>query len=373
MKARQILVCAVFGAILVLFAAVLLLRPAQLVSEEERRPLARFQTYAGWKPTGGQEKTLSGYFSQLEQVCLDQFPARQRLRGLRSFAKFHLFFQRDAGGYYDVGGSIGKIDDTLSEAAVTDALGTLQKLDAGLFAEANRYYAVIPDKNYYLAAANGYPALDYDALFSMVDAALGGTCEKIDLAPLLTAESYYNTDPHWRQETILPVADAILQAMDAAPLASDVLWQTDTFSPFYGAYAGLSAIRVQPDALTLLHIPAFDDVTVYRMETNETASVYELSDFENVDPYDVYLGGAQALLRIENPAQTNGRELIVLRDSFASSLMPLMIPAYSEITLVDIRYVAPRMLEKLLTVTADTDVLYLYSATVLNSFGAFMR
>ena len=52
MKTRQILVCAVFGAILVLFAAVLLLRPAQLVSEEERRPLARFQTYAGWKPTG---------------------------------------------------------------------------------------------------------------------------------------------------------------------------------------------------------------------------------------------------------------------------------------------------------------------------------
>ena len=87
----------------------------------------------------------------------------------------------------------------------------------------------------------------------------------------------------------------------------------------------------------------------------------------------MYLGGAQALVRIENAAQANGRRLIVLRDSFASSLMPLLIPAYAEITLADIRYVAPRMLEKLLTVTADTDVLYLYSTSVLNSFGAFMR
>ena len=371
MKTRQILVCAVFGVILVVFAGMLLLKPAQDVSQAERRKLAQFQTYADWKPTGGQEKTLAGYFTQLETVCLDQFPARQQFRELRSLAKLRLFFQRDAGGYYEVDGSIGKIENELSEAAVTDALGALAKLDAGLFADANRYYAVIPDKNYYLAAANGYPPLAYDTLFSMVDAALGQTCEKIDLAPLLTAESYYNTDPHWRQETILPVADAILQAMDAAPLASDVLWQTDTLSPFYGAYAGHSAIGVPGDALTLLQIPAFDDVTVTGVDT--VGIVYDKTDFEHVDPYDVYLGGAEALLRIENPTQTNGKKLIVLRDSFGSSLAPLFIPAYSEITLVDIRYVAPRMLDKLLTVTADTDVLYLYSTSVLNSFGAFMR
>ena len=371
MKTRQILVCAVFGAILLLFAGMLLLKPAQDVSQAERRKLAQFQTYADWKPTSGQEKTLAGYFTQLETVCLDQFPARQRLRELRSFSKLHLFFQRDVGGYYDVNGSIGKIDDTLSEAAVTDALGTLQKLDAELFSAANRYYAVIPDKNYHLAAANGYPALDYDALFSMVDEALGGTCEKIDLAPLLTAESYYNTDPHWRQEELLPVADAILQAMNAAPLASEVSWQTDTLSPFYGAYAGHSAIRVQADTLSLLHTADYENVTVAGVDF--TGDVYDEADFENVDPYDVYLHGAEALLRIENPTQSNGRKLIILRDSFTSSLAPLLIPAYSEITLVDIRYVAPRMLDKLLTVTADTDVLYLYSTSVLNSFGAFMR
>ena len=53
MKTRQILVCAVFGAILVVFAGMLFLKPAQDVSQAERRKLAQFQTYADWKPTGG--------------------------------------------------------------------------------------------------------------------------------------------------------------------------------------------------------------------------------------------------------------------------------------------------------------------------------
>lgn len=273
MKTRQILVCAVFGAMLVITAATLLLRPAQAVSREERRALAQLEPYADWTPTGGQKKTLAGYFAQLETVCLDQFPARQRLRQLRSFSKLHLFFQRDAGGYYEAGGSIGKIEDALHEKAVSDALGALQKLDEGLFSPARRYYAIIPDKSYYLAAANGYPAMDYAALFAMADAALGQTCEKIALAPLLSADSYYATDPHWRQEEILPVADAILEKMGASPLASGVLWQTSTLSPFYGAYYGHSAIGVQPDSLQYLRIPAFADVTVYNLEKNETVGV----------------------------------------------------------------------------------------------------
>ncbi len=373
MKLRHMLVCAVFGAMLAIPAAALLLRPAQAVSRDERRALAQFERYADWTPAGGKEKTLAGYFAQLETVLLDQFPARQRLRQLRSFSKLHLFFQRDAGGYYAVGGSIGKLEDELNEKAVSDALRTLQTLDEALFSPARRYYAIVPDKNYYLAAANGYPHMDYEALFAMADEALGQTCEAIELAPLLTAGSYYATDPHWQQQTLVPLADAILQKLGASPLASGVLWQTSTLSPFYGAYYGHSAIGAQPESLQYLHLPAFADVTVYNLETDETVGVYETGDFANVDPYDVYLGGAAALLHIENPSQKNGRRLIVLRDSFGSSLAPLLIPAYSEITLVDIRYLSPRLLPQLIEVTEDTDVLYLYSTSVLNSFGAFMR
>lgn len=373
MKTKQILICAVFALLLVGLGAWLLLKPADTLSTAERRTLAQFETFDDWRPAAGQEKTLANYFAQLETVCLDQFPARQVFRELRAGAKSTVFFQRDAGGYYLADGSIGKIDTELSESALTDALSAITTLDGSLFADAKRYYAIVPDKGYYLAGANGYPALDYDALFSTADSALAETAEKIDLTQLLSAEDYYRTDPHWKQETLLPVADAILTAMDAAPLASQTQWSEERFTPFYGASVGHSALRTKSDDIVCLSAEDFADVTVYNYETGKTEQVYEPDDFKGVDPYDVYLGGAAAMLRIENPTQTNGRRLIVLRDSFASSLAPLLIPAYSEITLADIRYVSPRQLPMLLEADSQTDVLYLYSTSVLNSFGAFMR
>lgn len=373
MRTKQILICAVFGAVLVLLAAALVLLPAQTLSTAERRALAQLEPYSEWTPDGGQEKTLSGYFSRLETVFLDQFPLRQRFRQLRSFAKQHLFFQRDSGGYYAVDGSIAKLAEPLDEAAVQDALSALTKLDESLFSQARRYYAVIPDKGYYLSTQNGSPTPAYAEISAMADAALEAAAQKIDLTALLSAQSYYATDPHWRQETLLSVADAILTAMQAEPLASGVNWQSETLSPFYGAYYGHSAIATQPDALTVLRAPEFDAVRVLREQSGEKTAVYVSEEFAHVDGYDVFLGGAQALVRIENPAQSNGRQLVVLRDSFASSLVPLLIPAYSRITLVDIRYVSPRLLPSYLDLTQQTDALYLYSMGVLNSFGAFMR
>ena len=73
-----------------------------------------------------------------------------------------------------------------------------------------------------------------------------------------------------------------------------------------------------------------------------------------------------ATLTITNPAAKTDRELVVFRDSFASSLTPLLAGAYAKITLVDIRYLQPERLGTWLTFDTQ-DVLFLYSAPVLNS------
>ena len=84
------------------------------------------------------------------------------------------------------------------------------------------------------------------------------------------------------------------------------------------------------------------------------------------DAYAVFLSGSKALLTITNPAAKTDRELVVFRDSFASSLAPLLAGAYAKITLVDIRYLQPERLGTWLTFDTQ-DVLFLYSAPVLNS------
>ena len=73
-----------------------------------------------------------------------------------------------------------------------------------------------------------------------------------------------------------------------------------------------------------------------------------------------------AYITIENPNATTGKELIIFRDSFGSSLAPLLVEGYEKITLVDIRYLRSDMLSKFITFE-NQDVLFLYSTLVLNN------
>ena len=73
-----------------------------------------------------------------------------------------------------------------------------------------------------------------------------------------------------------------------------------------------------------------------------------------------------ATIRLENPQAETDRELVIFRDSFGSSLAPLLVPGYAKVTLADIRYLPSSQIGKYLTFT-DQDVLFLYSAPVLNN------
>ena len=73
-----------------------------------------------------------------------------------------------------------------------------------------------------------------------------------------------------------------------------------------------------------------------------------------------------SLLTIENPLAETDRELVIFRDSFGSSIAPLLVPGYAKVTLADIRYLPSSQIGKFITFT-DQDVLFLYSAPVLNN------
>ena len=69
---------------------------------------------------------------------------------------------------------------------------------------------------------------------------------------------------------------------------------------------------------------------------------------------------------LENPENDTGKELIVFRDSFASSLIPLLVEGYDKITLVDTRYISPKILNKYIEFN-NQDILFLYSTSIINN------
>ena len=109
-----------------------------------------------------------------------------------------------------------------------------------------------------------------------------------------------------------------------------------------------------------------DACVVTNYENNTTGGIYDFDKASGRDPYEFFLSGPVSYLTIENMQASEDRELIVFRDSFASSIIPLMVPAYKKITLLDIRYLASAYLGNMVDFKGQ-DVLFLYSTAVLNN------
>ena len=105
---------------------------------------------------------------------------------------------------------------------------------------------------------------------------------------------------------------------------------------------------------------------MYNYEKTRNESVYNMEKWQtSSDKYDVYLSGATPLLTIENKNGPKGKELLLFRDSFGSSITPLLIENYEKITLIDSRYISTKILDNYINFK-NQDVLFLYSTLIVN-------
>ncbi len=349
--------------VLTLWAALTLavwFHPAQDISQAERRALAQLPEFSLSALENGQ------FREEFEDYSLDQFPLRQGFRRLKALFHTQVLGMKDSSGIYLTNGIAVKQEYPLSEASLNAAIRKFDTIHEKFLGESRCFFAVVPDKGYYLAGPSGHLAMDYDVLYEKLEKGLPWA-EQIDLRPTLTAGDYYRTDTHWRQERLLPAATAICEALGVtAPKAEDYS-RIQAETPFYGVYYGQAALPMEPDSLTWLESETLRKCTVYDYETGKTGAVYDTAKLtESRDPYDVFLSGARAVLTVENPNAKTDWELIVFRDSFGSSLVPLLLGDYAKVTLVDIRYVSSAKLDSFLDFHGQ-DVLFLYSTLVLNS------
>lgn len=357
-KTRDLLTLCTAGLFLLVFSLWGLFKSDEALSLSERRPLRQL-------PAVSAQDVLSGRFqSGFESYALDQFPLRDGFRTLKALSVRYLFGERDNNGIYVAGGYAAKLDASIQEASVAHAADRFRYVYDTYLAgtDAAVYLSVAPDKNFFLAAENGYPSMDYSAFFALVREKTP-FARYIDLTDALSLSSYYRTDTHWRQEALEGAAALLAAAMGVSLTEGFTPVTLDT--PFYGVYCGQSALPMQPDALTYLTNGTLAACRVYDYESGAFLPVYTLDRAEGRDPYEIFLSGPKSLLRIENPNAEGERKLIVFRDSFAASLIPLLAEGYSEITLVDIRYVSPASLGRFIDFDVQ-DVLFLYSTSVLN-------
>lgn len=370
-KIKSITVAATFVLFIALFSVTCVLRyfsPAES-SDAERRPLAQFPEEITW--AGIVDKTVIDGF---EDYSVDQFPFREFFRGIKAKFALGVLGLKENNGLTVEDGYIAKIEQNFSEHNVSNSLDKLNVYYEKFVKDngGNHYLTLIPDKNFYLGRDYGYPAPDYDWLRDKVTEKFS-EMNYIDITDMLSLEDYYKTDTHWSQDKILDARDKLAAAMGISDKLSKE-YTHNTLEGFKGVYYGQSALNPTPDKLVYLTSDILDGCTVFNYNTQKNGPIYALDLFEGKDGYDLFLSGTQPLLRIDNPAGEEGKKLVVFRDSYGSSLTPLLTEAYSTVYIVDIRYINSNMLTmyksmKMIDFTG-ADVLFAYSSLILgtNSF-----
>ena len=353
-KTKNIIVT--IGFVVILFGVFLLniLVKDKEISTSERRKLAQL-------PEVSISKILSGnVMTNFDKYVTDQFVQRDLFRSIKSVWSMNIFRHKDNNNLFVIDDSIYNMDYPLNEKNAVKSANKIKEVYEKYLQNMNVNYAIIPDKNYYLEN-DEHLKMDYNKLKEIMTNTLKQV-NYIDIWEQLKLEDYYKTDLHWRQENLQNVVSKIQNYMDLED-TSQIAYERQNKGEFFGTYYGQLGLNLPADKLYVLTNETIENCTTYNYEKQKSGEIYE--DTNSGDKYDIYLSGATALISIDNPNAKTDKELLLFRDSFGSSIAPLLVENYSKITLIDLRYISSKLLGNYINFD-NQDVLFLYSTVVLN-------
>lgn len=185
---------------------------------------------------------------------------------------------------------------------------------------------------------------------------------------------YFSTDHHWTAYGAYEGAAVYLQTQHQTLADLSEFELTEASDDFYGTiYSRVPGLPFKkPDTLELPeYLPegilvetsaapadAIDQNGEKTMPVLD--GIYDRSKLTGKDQYAVYFGGNYSFLTINNPnPQVQGRRLLIIKDSYANSMVPYLIPYYEQIMMIDLRYYNED-LEELLKVQQPQEILFCY-------------
>ncbi len=339
-----------------LFFIINLIAKDKDISKEERRHLNKMP-----------EISLNSIYSEtfkdkFDSYTMDQFCYREKFKQLKGFSS-KIFLMKENNNILKLNNNLFQTDYSTNINSLNHLTDLINNINNEyLKNNKNKYFILIPDKNYYIKDES-IPRKDYNLINKTLENNLDNNIKFIELSNELNLDSYYKTDIHWKQDKLDNVVNKLSNYLD---LKTDLITTTDSYYPFYGSLFSNTTSNIKGDKIIIKTNEVIENAKVYNYETKKTEKVYEKNNLKNIDSYDIFLGGATPLLEITNTKEKHNKELIVFRDSFASSLTPLLINSYSKITLIDLRYFGSSNLKNI-NINKKADVLFMYSIPIINN------
>ncbi len=323
------LVAYVFG-----FFALQIFAKDKAISELENRDLASMPTFT--------KKTfLDGSFGKdFETYIADQFPLRNNFISVKAYTELALR-KKDNNGVF-----IGR-DGHLMQNFTDENFDQLDKNAQYIntFAENFNVYTLISPTATkilsYKLPKYATPCDEGDSIHRFYGQ-LNHNVHKVNVLDALLDKKaqpiYYKTDHHW---TTLGAYYAYVEFAKSAgftPLSLDDFNIIDAHKEFYGTlFSRGNFTFAKPDTIQIFEPKKKVDVEVtYVSDNTTTNSLYTYTHLDTKDKYNVFLNGNHPLIKIKTGTK-NGKKLLIIKDSYANSLVPFLVNHYEEIHMIDLR------------------------------------
>ncbi len=336
-----------FLIIIFSFSIASLIEEDKIISNSERRRLVNIS------------KLKENFRENLDDYLTDQFFLREEFLSLNN--TFNRFILNNY-GYNDVYFKSGYIYENiypLDENSLNNFITSLNNINNKYLKHSNVFYSIIPDKSYFLDN-NKYLKIDYSHLFAKLQNNI--EIPYINIENLLDINDYYQSDIHIKQPSYFKIIPQLSENYKFK--IKDVKYIENDYSEFKGSSFYKIPFK-NPEKLTYLTNEYTNNATVSHLEYKDK-EIYKTEELKGIDPYNVFLSGPSSLIEIINNTTLESKELIIFRDSFGSSLAPLLLPYYHKITLIDLRYINLNLLSNYVDFH-NKDVLFLYSTLIINN------
>lgn len=353
------------GGVLVL-SITFLLSPKQEFSVNENRYLAKFPSFVWEDVKSGQ------YMEDISSWLSDHFPLRNFFMGLKANTEIAL-------GKKEINNVFIAEDDYLIEVyetpinteRIADTFHKFyEKIDSS---HIDAKLMLVPTASYILAdklPANAPVISQMDTANAIYEKSgiPAIDCSSTLLRATDNAQLYYYTDHHWTTYGAYQGYLAYCKALGFTPVSLEDMQAQTVTDEFYGTiYSKVNDYSHKADSIIIYTNPA-DSLTVNYTDTEEvTNSLYNLDYVAQKDKYSLFLNNLHTLIEITNENAESERELVLIKDSYANSMVPFLAHHYKKIYVFDTRYYKQGPSSFIEEHPSVTDVLLLYNMNTLDT------
>jgi len=344
----------------------LLLSPKKNFSENENRYLTKF-------PVLSAKNLLDGtYTESLSDWLADHFPQRDFFVGLKSQTEIlsgrkeidHIYVAKE--DYlieqYAQPQNTQRIIDTLTrfyeKVSQAEVNINLMLVPTAVTIHKDLLPQNAPASNQLETAQSIYTATEIPKI----------DCTDFLFTGVSEGQLYYRTDHHWTTLGAYYGYLAFCAAKNLQPVSLTSLQKQTVTEDFAGTlYSKVNDYNHKKDSITVYTNPE-DHLTVTYTDTGEVSdSLYNFDYLTEKDKYSLFLNNIHSLIEIENQTSSSEDVLMLIKDSYANSIVPFLAHHYRKIYVFDTRYYKDGPSSFLSEHKEINDILLLYNMNTLDT------